>query len=201
MPATGPAVEVRCKIKMPYFHKKKMYRPLLIFLFLLAASGAFAQTVSTKDWQKFTDTAGMYTALYPASWKNKIKEGNRVFFTSPAENEADSFYENVNISVKTNPSFGTTAKIRDMFPDVTEQIKSSFREFKSESQRNFTWNNADAVEIIYSGFTGQDDSPRIRIIQWFCFYKTRLYTVTYTSDAANTAHRATALAIMGSIRF
>lgn len=178
-----------------------MRRPLLIFLLLLSTSVVFAQTVSTKDWQVFSDTARMYTARYPASWKNKIKEGNRVFFTSPAENDSDVFYENVNISVKINPSFGTSVKIREMFPSVTEQIKPSLREFKSESQRNFSWNNTEAVEIIYSGFTGQDDSPRIRIIQWFCFYKTRLYTVTYTADAANTSYRETALAIMGSIRF
>lgn len=201
MPASGRAVEPACQIKLSYFHKKIMRRPFLLISLLLIALSVFSQPISTKGWLSFTDSAGMFTALYPGTWKNKIKEENRVFFTSPAENEADQFNENINISVKINPSFGTSVKIKEMFPAVTEQLKTAFRDFKSESQRNFIWNKVDAVEIVYSAFSGQDDSIRIRIIQWFCFYKTRLYTVTYTAEATHTVYQKTAMAIMGSILF
>lgn len=156
----------------------------------------------TKDgWLTFTDTAGKFTAKYPATWKNKIKEGNRVFFTSPGESDADSFFENINISVTQNPGYGTQIKIAEMFPAVTEKLKEAFNDFKSESQRSFKWNNMDAVEIIYSGYNKIDESIKVRMTQWFCFYKTRLYTVTYTAAADNTSNVATARKIMTGIVF
>jgi hypothetical protein len=155
----------------------------------------------SQEWKAFTDTSILFTAKYPADWANKIKEGKRVFFTSPPDNASDNFYENVNISVTTNPDFGTKVKIRDLFPAVTDQIKSSFTDFTDEGQRFFQWNKMDGCEIIYSGLTKSDESTRIRIIQWFCFYKTRLYTVTFTSLASNTTHTATAKKIMASIVF
>jgi hypothetical protein len=172
-------------------------------LLLLVISGCFTRSASQPpaEWKSFADTAGMFTAQYPSTWKNKIKEGNRVFFTSPPENDKDSFFENVNISVTQNPAYGTSVKITDLFPLVTEQLKPAFRDFKSESQRFFKWNNMDACEIIYSGYNKMDESLRVRMTQWFCFYKTRLYTVTYTAVAGNTAYTETAKKIMSSIVF
>lgn len=193
-------LEMHDKLKCPTFTSKNM-RFLYIFILVFSCQLATAQSINKTGWKNFTDTAGMFTAQYPPNWVNKIKEGNRVFFTSPAESEADNFNENVNISVKYNAAYGGEIKIGDLFPAVTEQLKTAFRDFKSESQRNFTWNQTDAVEIVYSGFHSLDDKMRIRIIQWFCFYKSRLYTVTYTATASNTSLKATALAIMGSIRF
>ena len=178
-----------------------MRRLFILGLVLCCQLMAVAQTISKTGWKTFTDTAGMFTAQYPPTWINKIKEGNRVFFTSPAESETDSFNENVNISVKYNAAYGGQIKINDLFPSVTDQLKTAFRDFKSESQRSFTWNKTEAVEIIYSGFSSLDDKMRIRIIQWFCFYKSRLYTVTYTATASNTVLKPTALGIMGSIGF
>lgn len=177
----------------------KYFPGIIVFAFVTFC--VQAQDPSTAGWKNFADTAGKYTAKYPGTWKNKIKEGNRVFFTSPAENEADLFYENININVSQNPGYGTTVKIRDLFPAVTEQLKPSFRDFQSESQRFFKWNNMDACEIIYTGFNKIDESIRVRMTQWFCFYKTRLYTVTFTAAADNQTHTATAKKIMGSIVF
>ena len=160
-----------------------------------------AQVPAKAGWKSFTDTAGKFIAKYPSDWTNKVKEGNRVFFTSPTESDADKFYENVNINVSQNPGFGTTVQIKDMFPAVTEQLKPAFRDFQSESQRFFKWNNMDACEIIYTGYNKIDESFRVRMTQWFCFYKTRLYTVTYTAAADNTVHTANARKIMSSIVF
>ena len=56
-------------------------------------------------------------------------------------------------------------------------------------------------KAIASILSSLDDKMRIRISQWFCFYKSRLYTVTYTATASNTDLKPTALGIMGSIRF
>lgn len=160
-----------------------------------------ASAQSTEGWLNFTDTAGKFTARYPSNWKNKIKEGNRVFFTSPAESDTDIFFENINISVTQNPGYGTQIKINEMFPAVTEKLKPAFNDFKSESQRSFKWNNIDAVEVIYSGYNKIDESIKVRMTQWFCFFKTRLYTVTYTAAADNTSFTQTARKIMGSIIF
>lgn len=176
---------------------------LLAFIILcLLIPDLFAQNgVSTSEWNIFVDTAGKFTAKYPPSWKNKIKEGNRVFFTSPPESDADKFYENINIGVTQDPAYGTTVQIKDLFPSVTEQLKAGFIDFESESQRFFKWNKMDACEIIYTGYYKQDESLKVRVTQWFCFYKTRLYTLTYVATADNTSYAETAKAIMNSIVF
>jgi len=178
-----------------------MTRCFFALIMLLFITRLPAQTITATGWKTFTDTAGRYTASYPPEWTNKIKEGNRVFFTSPAENDTDNFYENINISVTQNPGYGTEIKIKELFPAVTDQLKPSFRDFNAESQRFFKWNNMDACEIIYSGYNKIDESIRVRMTQWFCFYKTRLYTITFTAAADNSFYTAAAKKIMNSIVF
>ncbi len=173
--------------------------PVLLMLAILCQH-THAQIGGTENWQVFTDTAGHFIARYPADWTNKIKEGNRVFFTSPSENAADNFFENVNISVTSNPAYGTTVKIKDLFPAVIEQIKPSFKDFTLESQRFFTWNNAEACEITYTGIVGSAVS-KLRFNQWFSFHNRKLFTVTYTSRITDKTWSATARKIMSSISF
>lgn len=173
----------------------------LVFSSVILFSSAMAQDPGRKDWKTFTDTAGKFTAQYPPAWTNKIKEGNRVFFTSPSDNAQDRFHENINIHVSQNPGFGTTVKIQDMCPAILEKLKPSFSDFKSESQRFFQWNKTEACEIVYSGYNKIDESIKVRMTQWFCFYKTRLYTVTFTAAADNPSHDTTARNIMSSILF
>lgn len=172
-------------------------RNFLVILCIIATAGP----LRAQEWKRFSDTAILFTARYPASWTSKIKEGNRVFFTSPAETREDRFLENVNISVTINPSYGVTVQIRDLFPDVTNRIRNSLKDFKDEGQRFFKLNGQDACEIKYSGLFKENDDMRIHIIQWFCFYKTRLYTITFTAETSNSLQTQTALKIMQSIRF
>lgn len=171
-------------------------RYFILFALLLIASASSAQS-----WKTFADSSILFTAKYPANWTNKIKEGKRVFFTSPLDDANDQFSENVNIGVTKNTAYGTEVKIRDIYPGITESLKPAFRDFLLESQRYFKWNNLEACEIIYTGYNKIDESIKVRMIQWFCFYKTRLYTVTYTSDAASNRHTATAKKIMTGIVF
>ena len=173
-----------------------MRRLLIICFIILASFRLLAQ-----EWKTFADTSVLFTTKYPDNWTTKIKEGKRVFFTSPAESPSDDFLENINISVTINPGYGTEIKIKDLFPSVTNSLKSSFNEFKEESQRIFKWNNEDAAEIIYSGYNKIDTSFKVRMVQWFCFYKTRLYTMTFTSKADNTTHNVNAQKIMSGIIF
>ncbi len=173
-----------------------MNRYFFILLVLLLPLLSFGQ-----DWKKFTDTAGNFTATYPSSWVNKIKQGNRVFFTSPSSGESDSFYENINIAVTYNKAYGGDTKIKDLFPDVVTQISGSFRDFKEESLRYFKWNNMNAAELIYSGYNKTDESVKVRCTQWFCFYNSKLYLVTFVSDAGTDIHNKTAQKIMSSIIF
>ena len=166
---------------------------LLIILFPLFSIG--------QNWKTFIDTAGKFTAQYPSNWVNKIKEGNRVFFTSPSDGDSDNFYENINISVSQKPGYGTGLRIRDLFPTVTEGLKKQFVKFKDEGLRYFMWNNIEAAEIIYSGTNKIDETLKIRTTQWYCFYKSRLYIATFVASENNHNHDATALKIMNSILF
>lgn len=156
---------------------------------------------TAQTWKTFTDTSGKFTAKYPSGWINRVKEGNRVFFTSPADSDQDKFFENINISVTQKKGYGTEIKVKDLFPSLTNSLRKEFTEFNEEKIRYFKWNNADAVEIIYSGYNKLDESLKIRTTQWYCFYKSRLYLVTYVAAAENTAHDETARKIMTGILF
>ncbi|MBL0181918.1 MAG: hypothetical protein IPP96_06325 [Chitinophagaceae bacterium] len=172
-----------------------MKRSLFVLLTGMLPLLSFAQ-----EWKSFTDTAGNFTATYPANWINKIKEGNRVFFTSPSDGTKDGFYENINIKVSYDKVYSTT-KVADLFPGVSAQISNSFKEFKEEGLRFFKWNNMDAAELIYSGYSQNDESVKVRCTQWFCFYRSRLYLVTFVADAGTDIHDKTAQKIMSSIVF
>ena len=166
---------------------------LLILLFPLFSIG--------QQWKTFTDTAGKFSAKYPATWINKVKEGNRIFFTSPPDSASDDFFENINISVTQRAGYGTEIKLKALFPSVTDAVKKQFTNFTEESLRFFKWNGMDAAELIYSGNNKLDESIRIRTTQWYCFYKSRLYLATFVADAYKISHNETAVKIMAGIIF
>lgn len=169
----------------------RFYWTLLLFLSPLFAPG---QTML-----KFIDTAGNFTAQYPDSWELKIKAGNRVFFTSPSDGGSDTFYENINISVSENEDTENLT-VEDLGPEVTEMLKSNIANFKEESNRIFKWNDTDAVEVIYTATAGEE-GLKIRCTQWYCYYKSRLYIVTFVAAQENNSHNETARKIMNSIIF
>jgi hypothetical protein len=172
-----------------------MKKLLVVILPLLTVSAA------AQNWKTFGNDSILFTAKYPDNWVNKIKEGKRVFFTSPVENASDNFKENINIAVVLNEAFGTSITINEALPSVTAQLRTVIEEFTEESSRSFKWNGADAIEIIYTGYSKNDLTLKARFTQWFCFYKKRLYTLTFTAAAGNTTHNATAKTIMESIQF
>ncbi len=172
-----------------------MHRHFLV-LFLLFPFFCLGQ-----QWKNFTDTAGKFSAKYPPEWVNKIKENNRVFFTSPSDGDGDNFLENINISVTTKAGYGTELKITDLFPAITDALKEQLTGFTEEGRRFFKWNTVDAAEIIYSGYSKVDETIKVRTIQWYCFYRSRLYIVTFVSEAAKTTHTNTAKKIMNTILF
>lgn len=171
-------------------------KPIMICFICLFPAVLFAQ-----EWKIFDSSDIRFTAKYPADWVNKIKEGKRVFFTSPSEGAADDFAQNINISVTTNPQYGTTVKIKDIAKGVNQELKNSFSEFIIESEKYIKWNGVDAFEITYTGRPKSDESMEIRIIQRICFYKTRLYLVTYTALKDGDAYAATAKQIINTIKF
>jgi hypothetical protein len=173
-----------------------MHRSLCFLLIILFPLLSFSQ-----QWKTFTDSAGKFTAKYPPNWVNKVKEGNRVFFTSPAYSESDNFYENINVSVTQKAGYGTDIKVKDLFPAVTNTVKKQFTQFLEEGLRYFKWNNAEAVEVIYSGNNKLDESIRVRTTQWYCFYKSRLYLVTFVADANKNEYAEIARKIMTGIVF
>ena len=169
---------------------------LLSFFCLSIVFTGFAQ-----EWKTYSNDSILFTAKYPPTWVNKIKEGNRVFFTSPLESDTDSFKENINISVTPGEDFGTKYKIKEMIPEVLESLRSNINEMNVEVQRDFKWNDVDAIELVYVGYTKSDNTLKVRITQWFCFAKKRLYVATYSAFVDNITHTATAKKILNSIKF
>ena len=169
---------------------------LFVCLLLLFPAVSFAQ-----DWKIFNQADILFTAKYPASWVSKVNEGKRVFFTSPAENETDDFFQNININVSTNPEFGTSLKVKDVVQDIIDKVQQSFNEFNEESRTALKWNGIDAYEITYTSNTKSGDITSVRITQRLCFYKTRLYLVTYTALKNGDVYAATAKQIVNTIKF
>ena len=171
-------------------------KQLIIYLLLLLPVCSFAQ-----EWKTFTDPTILFTAKYPADWITKIKEGKRVFFTSPSEGKDDAFAENINISVTTNAEFGITLKVNDVVDNIVDKVKESFIEFTEESRTAIKWNGVDAFEITYSGNPKTDETMWVRITQRLCFYKTRLYLVTYTALKSNDNFSVISKQIINTIKF
>jgi hypothetical protein len=171
-------------------YRLKFFLPLLLLPFSLLA----------QEWKTFNDTAYDFTAKYPPEWVNKIKEGKRVFFTSPAESDKDVFFENVNISMTKNEAFGNGLVLKDVIPSVLEELTGAIDNFTKQTERYFKWNNSDACELIYTGSPKNSDL-QVKITQWFCFSKGRLFTATYTSLVSNTVSIETAAKILKSISF
>lgn len=172
-----------------------MLRYITLLLLLMPLS------ILAQNWKTFDQADILFTAKYPAEWVNKIKEGKRVFFTSPSESTDDAFAENINVSVSTDPSFGTSLKIKDLIQEVIDNVRTSFDDFEEESRTELKWNGIDAFEITYTGNTKGADPTAVRIIQRLCFYKARLYLVTYTSLKSGDNFAATAKQIINSIKF
>ena len=166
----------------------------LILILLLPIS------LLAQEWKTFNDTSCAFTAKYPPDWVNKIKEGKRVFFTSPSENGEDSFLENVNVSMTKNGAYGKEIMIKDAIPSVLQELSKTIDDFTKVTERYFKWNNDDACELIYTG-QPKDSELKIKITQWFCFSKGRLFTATYTSLASNTIYAEPAIKILKSISF
>lgn len=170
-----------------------------IFCLLIALLPLMA---AAQNWKSFSDTSISFTAKYPPDWVSKIKEEKRVFFTSPADGDQDNFRENVNIGVKSHPSYGVTVTVSDILPSVLESLASKINSFQKESERFFTWNNSEEAELIYTGvYEINGNSFTVRITQWFCFWNTKLYTATYTALKNASLHDEEARTLLLSIRF
>ena len=172
-----------------------MSRIHCFIILLLAPFSLLAQ-----NWEVFNDTSFAFTAHYPPNWINKIKEGKRVFFTSPAESEKDNFFENVNISMTVNEAFGSSIKFKDVIPSVLETLSNTIDNFTKTTERYFLWNKSEACELIYTG-NPKGSELEVKIIQWFGFSKGRLFTATYTSESSNTVYLQPAIKILKSIVF
>ena len=99
------------------------------------------------------------------------------------------------------PNCRTSLKIKDLIQGVVDNVKKSFNTFTEESRTALIWNGIDAFEITYSGNTKKEDQLYVRITQRLCFYKTRLYLVTYTALKNGDAFSATAKQIINTIKF
>ncbi|HQV06802.1 MAG: PsbP-related protein [Chitinophagaceae bacterium] len=170
-------------------------RKLFIAGFFLLPFCTTAQT-----WKTYANDANHFSASYPADWTQKTKDDGLTFFTSPKENAKDNYLENVNIISRENDLFDSL-KIQDILPTVTADFSSVLNKATLESKKFFTWNGQDALEIIITGFPKKNSQQKVRIVQWFCFYKKRLYTATFSRNAVTNSFADIGRKIMAGIVF
>ncbi len=176
----------------------------MIKSFSLILALLFSLLLTAQDWVVFSDSSISFTAKYPVSWTNKIKEKRIVFFTSPQAGGDDSFLENINVIIRENPAFDSSLNFKEAMPGIIESLEKKMTQFKIIAERHFTWNNHTAAELKYSidskGET-EGKTQHIKITQWFCALNGLLYTATYTSLAGDSIHDKTAVKILESFQF
>jgi len=160
-----------------------MKTPLGLTVIAAMAAATISLAADRAGWNKHTDQVHRFTFEYPADWTLKLPESNtRFFVTSPAENEADRFWENVNCIAR---------KLDDPAPDL-KVIEEAVLASLSKTQKDYAlvmldhspWNQCPSFELVYT-FTAQtpsgDDYP-IKILQRVAVVKGTLFTITFTSE-------------------
>ena len=147
----------------------------------------------TVKWKTHTDSLYNFRFQYPTDWEFKLPGTNtRFFVTSYIENDADRFRENVNcIARKLNQK---NFVIKDSEEEIKTSLANKLKDYKLISSGYIKWNNTDALQLHYT-HTQQsgDETYYVRMFQQVAFVNGTLYSLTFTSEAANYSKYETAV--------
>lgn len=170
-------------------------RILIILAAILSYLPAAAQNLV-----KYSNESIPFTTYYPSDWETKVKTGNRVFFTSPADNDDDNFSENVNIGSKEGKGFTNTFMNPQMGSSILESLKTSFTDFKLEKKSHYKFNGCSAMDVSYTVIMSEVLPGQPIKIRQIMFGKNGvLWTLTFTSKAGDKTWDAAADKIMKSV--
>ena len=149
---------------------------------------ANAQNTAIPDsWETLEDTTYHFSLRYPPTWYYKLPGTNtRFFVTSPKENDADKFQENVNCIVRTLAS--SDIRIKDAEEAVLSTLREKLAKFNLISTTYITWNQAETMRIEYTCEQEAEGTIYpIHMVQYMAVVDGRLFTFTFTSHTSGFA--------------
>lgn len=171
-------------------------RFLYLLIFIISTNVSIAQIKKT-----YENKSPNFSVKYPDDWKNKVKEGGRVFFTSPVESDQDTFSENINIGYQLNKDKSNITDLNNQYESLVEYIKPSFNDFKLISHEVLKVNNEKVLELAYEGKLKSQETILLHFTQRFSFNNGYLFTLTLTEIAGVNKWHAKAMEIMNSLKF
>ncbi|MFC4263017.1 hypothetical protein ACFOWM_09020 [Ferruginibacter yonginensis] len=154
---------------------------------------ASAQTNNdAADWKTVNLTESHIKLSYPTAWYFENK-GVRFVIKSPKENEADAFFENINIITKTvtNTDGATMA---DIGAASLESVKNKYPSLQLNYSKATTWMNSNAWELSYQV---KSDGNNVQLLQRVYLNNDLFVVATYTAAVKEKdMYAATALKVM-----
>lgn len=136
-------------------------------------------------WKTHHDSLYNFSFQYPTDWEFKLPAArSRFFVTSYPENDTDNFRENVNCIVSKMNNKGMV--ITDAEKDIKETLSGSLKDFTIIYSGYIKWNNVNTYVIKYT-FNQESGGVTyyLKMYQQVALVKGMLYTLTFTSEAAN----------------
>ncbi|HMO31517.1 MAG TPA: PsbP-related protein [Lacibacter sp.] len=158
-------------------------------------------TVNTNvELTKYSDPQGRFTIGYPGNWTFNDKAESAVLqITSPKENDADEFRQNLNLQIEDMSGKSTTV---DQYVKTNmDAVKGLIKGYSEVSSMFFNRNGSRAYEVVYKGKYGEMTYD-IKIRQLFTIVNSKAYILTYVSKAdERDAFETTANRIFNSFKY
>lgn len=156
---------------------------LMITVIAALAAATISLAADRTGWNKHTDQVHRFTFEYPAGWTLKLPETDtRFFVTSPSENEADRFWENVNCIARKLDA--PDLDLKAVEEAVLASLSKTRKDYALVMLDHPPWNQCPSLEVVYT-FTAQTpsgDSFQVKILQRVAVVKGTLFTITFTSE-------------------
>ena len=149
----------------------------------IAASAFAIQNLSKTGVDKFLtyqSSTHLFTIKYPEKWE-KQESQNRlisdvVVFLAPKKNSADSFQEQITVSIEDLPK---PMSLDEYNQSSINSIKTNFNDVKILEENSKTFANNRGHTVI---FDAQDGQKATKIMQTWTLMNNKAYVLTYTAE-------------------
>lgn len=156
---------------------------LFSLVFLFSGINSLHAQPAPEGWRTQKDSVYNFTFQYPTSWDLKLPgTTTRFFVTSRAENDTDSFRENINCIARQLQQ--KDFKISDAADDIKSTLATNLKNYILIYSGYSTWNNAQTLTLEYT-CTQESNGKKynLHLQQKIAIVKGILFTFTYTAAA------------------
>jgi hypothetical protein len=140
----------------------------------------YAQLSDIRNWKTQIDLRFFSTLRYPPDWKAEDVNTDGYVIKSPAENDTDTFRENVSFFAMEVPDSVMTKDVKNYAEANFRETRKIIQDLRLMVNKHVTMNGIPMYLVIYNGvYNG-------RYLYWkqlFCLYDNVAYMLTYTGAA------------------